>query len=155
MRFLGNLEAKIDAKGRVFLPSTFRKQLQTATEECLIMRKDTYQSCLVLYPESVWNEQMNDLRSRLNRWNAKHQMLFRQFVADVEIVTLDNNGRFLIPKRYLKLVNISQDVRLIGMDDTIEIWPKEALEQPFMDIELCGKELEEIMDKNKTESRAL
>ena len=155
MRFLGNLEAKIDAKGRVFLPSTFRKQLQTATEECLIMRKDTYQSCLVLYPESVWNEQMNDLRSRLNRWNAKHQMLFRQFVADVEIVTLDNNGRFLIPKRYLKLVNISQDVRLIGMDDTIEIWPKEALEQPFMDIELFGKELEEIMDKNKTESRAL
>ena len=155
MRFLGNSDAKIDAKGRVFLPSTFRKQLQTATEECLIMRKDTYQSCLVLYPESVWNEQMNDLRSRLNRWNAKHQMLFRQFVADVEIVTLDNNGRFLIPKRYLKLVNISQDVRLIGMDDTIEIWPKEALEQPFMDIELFGKELEEIMDKNKTEARAL
>ena len=155
MRFLGNSEAKIDAKGRVFLPSTFRKQLQTATEECLIMRKDTYQSCLVLYPESVWNEQMNDLRSRLNRWNAKHQMLFRQFVADVEIVTLDNNGRFLIPKRYLKLVNISQDVRLIGMDDTIEIWPKEALEQPFMNIELFGKELEEIMDKNKTEARAL
>lgn len=155
MRFLGNSEAKIDAKGRVFLPSTFRKQLQTATEECLIMRKDTYQSCLVLYPESVWNEQMNDLRSRLNRWNAKHQMLFRQFVADVEIVTLDNNGRFLIPKRYLKLVNISQDVRLIGMDDTIEIWPKEALDQPFMDIELFGKELEDIMDKNKTEARTL
>ena len=155
MLFLGNSEAKIDAKGRVFLPSTFRKQLQTATEECLIMRKDTYQSCLVLYPESVWNEQMNDLRSRLNRWNAKHQMLFRQFVADVEIVTLDNNGRFLIPKRYLKLANISQDVRLIGMDDTIEIWPKEALEQPFMDIELFGKELEDIMDKNKTEARTL
>lgn len=155
MRFLGNSEAKIDAKGRVFLPSTFRKQLQTATEECLIMRKDTYQSCLVLYPESVWNEQMNDLRSRLNRWNAKHQMLFRQFVADVEIVMLDNNGRFLIPKRYLKLANISQDVRLIGMDDTIEIWSKEALEHPFMDIELFGKELEEIMDKNKTEERAL
>ena len=155
MRFLGNSEAKIDAKGRVFLPATFRKQLQTATEECFIMRKDTYQSCLVLYPESVWNEQMNELRSRLNRWNAKHQMLFRQFVADVEIVTLDNNGRFLIPKRYLKLANISQDVRLIGMDDTIEIWSKEALEHPFMDIELFGKELEEIMDRNKTEERTL
>ena len=155
MRFLGNSEARTDAKGRVFLPAIFRKQLQAAAEECLIMRKDTYQSCLVLYPESVWNEQMNELRSRLNRWNAKHQMLFRQFVADVEIVTLDNNGRFLIPKRYLKLANISQDVRLIGMDDTIEIWSKEALEHPFMDIELFGKELEEIMDRNKTEERTL
>ena len=155
MRFLGNIEAKTDAKGRVFLPSAFRKQMQSASEGSLIMRKDTYQNCLVLYPENVWNEQMNELRNRLNRWNAKHQMLFRQFVADVEIVTLDGNGRFLIPKRYLKLANIDQEVRVIGMDDTIEIWAKEALEQPFMDIELFGKELEEIMGNNKLEEKAL
>ena len=155
MRFLGNIEAKTDAKGRVFLPSAFRKQMQSASEGSLIMRKDTYQNCLVLYPENVWNEQMNELRNRLNRWNAKHQMLFRQFVADVEIVTLDGNGRFLIPKRYLKLANIDQEVRFIGMDDTIEIWAKEALEQPFMDIELFGKDLEEIMGNNKLEEKAL
>ena len=155
MRFLGNIEAKTDAKGRVFLPYAFRKQMQSASEGSLIMRKDTYQNCLVLYPENVWNEQMNELRNRLNRWNAKHQMLFRQFVADVEIVTLDGNGRFLIPKRYLKLANIDQEVRFIGMDDTIEIWAKEALEQPFMDIELFGKELEEIMGNNKLEEKAL
>ena len=155
MRFLGNIEAKTDAKGRVFIPSAFRKQMQSAPEGSLIMRKDTYQNCLVLYPENVWNEQMNELRNRLNRWNAKHQMLFRQFVADVEIVTLDGNGRFLIPKRYLKLANIDQEVRFIGMDDTIEIWAKEALEQPFMDIELFGKELEEIMGNNKLEEKAL
>ena len=155
MRFLGNIEAKTDAKGRVFLPSAFRKQMQSASEGSLIMRKDTYQNCLVLYPENVWNEQMNELRNRLNRWNAKHQMLFRQFVADVEIVTLDGNGRFLIPKRYLKLANIDQEVRFIGMDDSIEIWAKEALEQPFMDIELFGKELEEIMGNNKLEEKAL
>ena len=155
MRFLGNIEAKTDAKGRVFLPSAFRRQLQSATESCFIMRKDTYQNCLVLYPENVWNEQMNELRARLNRWNAKHQMLFRQFVADVEIVTLYGNGRFLIPKRYLKLANIDQEIRFIGMDDTIEIWAKEALEQPFLDIEIFGKELEEIMGNNKLEEETL
>lgn len=145
MQFLGNSEAKTDAKGRVFLPATFRKQLQAATEECLIMRKDTYQDCLVLYPESVWNEQMNELRSRLNRWDAKHRMIFRQFVSDVEIVTLDGSGRFLIPKRYLKLAGIGQEVRFVGMDDTIEIWAKEKAEQPFMNAEEFGKELGELM----------
>ena len=96
------------------------------------MRKDTYQDCLILYPESAWNVQMNELRSRLNRWNPKHQMIFRQFVSDVEIITLDANGRFLIPKRYQKLAGIVQEVRFIGMDDTIEIWSKEAADQPFM-----------------------
>ena len=145
MRFLGNSEAKTDAKGRIFLPAAFRKQLQTAAEECLIMRKDTYQDCLVLYPESAWNDQMNELRERLNRWNPKHQMIFRQFVSDVEIITLDSSGRFLIPKRYLKLANIIQDVRFIGMDTTIEIWSKETADKPFMKPEDFEKELEEIM----------
>ena len=145
MRFLGNSEAKTDAKGRVFLPATFRKQLQAAAEESLIMRKDTYQDCLVLYPESAWNEQMNELRNKLNRWNPKHQMIFRQFVSDVEIITLDANGRFLIPKRYQKLANIQQDVRFIGMDDTIEIWAKEKVEKPFMPADEFGRELEKIM----------
>lgn len=148
MRFLGNSEAKTDAKGRVFLPAVFRKQLQTAFEECLILRKDTYQDCLVLYPESIWNEQMNELRSRLNQWNSKHQMIFRQFVSDVEIINLDSNGRFLIPKRYLKIANIQQEVRFIGMDDTIEIWSKEIANKPFLAPDIFGKELEEIMGSN-------
>ena len=103
IRFLGNIEAKADAKGRVFIPATFRKQLQIASEEKLIMRKDVFQDCLTLYPESVWNEELNELRSRLNKWNSKHQLIFRQFVSDVEVVTPDNNGRILIPKRYLQM----------------------------------------------------
>jgi MraZ protein len=109
------------------------------------MRKDTYQDCLVLYPESAWNEQMNELRERLNRWNPKHQMIFRQFVSDLEIITLDANGRFLIPKRYLKLAHIEQEVRFIGMDNTIEIWSKETADKPFMAPEEFEKGLEEIM----------
>jgi MraZ protein len=149
MRFLGNSEAKTDAKGRVFLPAIFRKQLQADVEECLIMRKDTYQDCLVLYPESAWNEQMNELRGRLNRWDPKHQMIFRQFVSDVEIINLDANGRFLIPKRYLKLANIEQDVRFIGMDTTIEIWAKEVADKPFLSAEDFEQGLKEIMGTNR------
>jgi MraZ protein len=149
MRFLGNSEAKTDAKGRVFLPAIFRKQLQADAEECLIMRKDTYQDCLVLYPESAWNEQMNELRGRLNRWDPKHQMIFRQFVSDVEIINLDANGRFLIPKRYLKLANIEQDVRFIGMDTTIEIWAKEVADKPFLSAEDFEQGLKEIMGTNR------
>ena len=49
IQFLGNIEAKADAKGRVFIPATFRKQLQAASEERLVLRKDVYQDCLVLY----------------------------------------------------------------------------------------------------------
>ena len=81
MRFLGNYEARCDAKGRVFLPAVFRKILQGAGEEKLVLRRDVFQSCLVLYTESVWNEQMDSLRARLSRWNNQQQQLYRQFVS--------------------------------------------------------------------------
>lgn len=146
MRFLGNIEAKTDAKGRAFLPSVFRKVLQTSGEENLVLRKDVFQPCLVLYPESVWNNQMDSLRARLSRWNAVHQQIFRQFVSDVEILALDGNGRFLIPKRYLKMTGIGQNVKFIGMGDTIEIWPNEEDDRPFMDTESFTQALEQIMN---------
>ena len=145
MRFLGNIEAKTDAKGRVFLPAVFRKVLQTSGEESLVLRKDAFESCLVLYPESVWNEQMDMLRQRLSRWNARQQRIFRKFVADVEVVTLDGNGRFLIPKRYLKMAQIDQTVKFVGMGDTIEIWRSTENDGPFMEAGAFGKALEEIM----------
>ena len=149
MRFLGNIEAKMDAKGRAFLPAVFRKMLQVSGEERLVLRKDIFQPCLVLYPENVWNEQMDALRQRLNRWNKQHQQVFRQFVSEVEIVTLDGNGRFLVPKRYLRMADIEQDVKFIGMGDTIEIWSNAKAEQHQMSPEEFGGALETLMDKEE------
>lgn len=145
MRFLGNIEAKVDAKGRIFFPSTFRKLLQTCGEESLVLRKDVFQPCLVLYPQSVWNKQMDELRAKLNRWNKEHQRIFRQFVSDAESITLDGNGRFLIPKRYLDMASITQGVKFIGMGDSIEIWSNANTEKPFMEPEEFGAALEGIM----------
>ena len=147
MRFLGNIEAKADAKGRVFLPAVFRKELQAFCEERLVLRKDIFQPCLVLYPESVWNDQIDILRQRLYRWNKDEWKLFRQFVSDVEPVALDGNGRFLIPKRYMKLANIEQTVKFIGIDDTIEIWNAETANEPFMEPNAFGEELQQIMSR--------
>ena len=148
MRFLGNIEAKADAKGRAFLPATFRKVLQTGGEERLVLRKDVFQTCLVLYPESVWNEQMDSMRQRLNRWNKTQQQVFRQVVSDVELVSLDGNGRFLIPKRFQRMANIEQEIRFIGMGDTIEIWSNNEAEQQKMSAEDFGNALEELMTDN-------
>ena len=145
MQFLGNIEAKTDAKGRVFIPATFRKLLQAAGEERLVLRKDVFQDCLVLYPESVWFNTQDVLRQRLNPWNARQQAVFRQFVSDAEVVVPDGNGRILIPRRYLQLAGIRDEVRFIGMDQTIEIWAREKAEQPFMDPQEFGNALQEVL----------
>jgi MraZ protein len=146
MRFLGNIEAKIDAKGRAFLPATFRKVLQASGQETLVLRRDVFQRCLVLYPESVWNERMDMLKQKLNQWNAQHQQMLRQFVAEAEVVSLDGNGRFLISRRLQKASDIDQAIRFIGMDDTIEIWSEETISKTMKTDDDFGAELEKIMN---------
>jgi MraZ protein len=148
MRFLGNIEAKTDVKGRAFLPSVFRKVLQASGEECLVLRRDVFQKCLVLYPESVWNERLDMLKAQLRPWKQAHQQMFRQFVSEAEVVTLDGNGRFLISKRLQKIAEIDQDIQFIGMDNTIEIWSPKNLEQTLKNDEDFGKEFENIMNND-------
>ena len=145
MRFLGNVEAKTDAKGRAFLPAVFRKVLSASGEETLVLRKDVFQSCLVLYPESVWNERLDMLKAQLKPWKPVHQQMFRQFVSEAEVVTLDGNGRFLISKRLQRAAGISQDLQFIGMDDTIEIWSPQNLQKTLKSDGEFGEEFEKIM----------
>lgn len=146
MQFLGNIEAKTDAKGRIFVPAVFRKRLQSEGEEFLVLRKDIFQNCLVLYPGSVWENEIEQLRSRLSRWNKDQQQIFRQFVLDAERIELDASGRILIPKRYLQMADIDVDVRFLGVDETIEIWAKGRLEQPLISPDEFSEKIQELME---------
>ncbi|MFA6912857.1 MAG: cell division/cell wall cluster transcriptional repressor MraZ [Proteiniphilum sp.] len=145
LQFLGNMEARADAKGRIFIPALFRKRLQSGGEEFMVLRKDIFQDCLVLYPGSVWEKELEILRSRLNKWNREQQQIFRQFVLDAERIEMDASGRILIPKRYLQMVSIDTDVRFLGVDETIEIWAKEKLEQPLVDPGEFSAALQQLM----------
>ena len=145
-QFLGNFEAKADAKGRIFVPAVFRKLLQSQNETWLVLRKDIFQDCLVIYPGSVWEKEIEILRSKLNKWNKTQQQVFRQFVLDAERIEMDASGRILISKRYLQLVDIDTQVRFLGVDNTIEIWAKDKLEKPLMAAEEFANEIEKLME---------
>ena len=145
MRFLGNIEARTDVKGRVFLPSVFRKEMEASGVDTLVMRKDVVHRFLVLDPEDVWTAMLLSMRQRLTRGDPRQQQVYRQFVSDAEIVTLDSNGRFLLSRRCQEFAGISQQVSFIGMGDSIEIWAREKTEQPFMDQEEFGEALSELL----------
>ncbi len=146
IQFFGNMEAKADAKGRIFVPAIFRKRLQSEGEEFLVLRKDIFQDCLVLYPGSVWEKEIEILRGRLNKWNREQQQLFRQFVLDAERLEMDASGRILVPRRYLQMVFIDSDVRFLGVDETIEVWAKEKLGRPLVEPDEFSSKLQQLME---------
>lgn len=144
MRFTGNIDAKTDTKGRVFLPAAFRKILLASGESSLVLRKDVFQKCLILYPESIWNQHVDMIAARTNAFDRKGREVLRRFVAGAEFITPDSNGRILLTKRNLQAAEIKNDIRFIGVDNTIEIWARETVEQ--WETEDFGNELEQLMN---------
>lgn len=146
MRFTGNIDAKTDQKGRVFLPAAFRKILMANGVEGLILRRDVFQQCLVIYPMNVWDDMVDSITQRTNPFDRRGRENLRRFVADSESVSMDSDGRILIPKRYLLAAGIEQEVRFIGMDNTIEIWNRQAADKLLSDTEDFAESLESMMN---------
>ena len=149
MNFIGRFSAKIDVKNRVFLPSSFRKTVIAAAEESLVIRKDYFENCLVIYPMSEWKAEVERVRQRLNRFDVKQQMVYRQLLSEAQEVQIDSSGRILISKQQLEKVGIQQDVVFVGMQQVIELWDAKAVEadstQGFISEEEFAKELMNFM----------
>lgn len=129
MSFIGQYPARLDSKNRVFMPAGFRRLLQQSGQQTLVVRKDYFEDCLVVYPASRWEEEIGKVRDRLNRFDEKQQMVYRKLVSEAQEVQLDSNGRILLPKQMLERVGIDQDVLFVGMEQTIEIWAAKAAGQ--------------------------
>ncbi len=145
MRFTGSIDAKTDEKGRVFVPSVFRKILQKEEEEGLVLRRDLFEPCLTLYPRSVWESMVNDVLAHTNLYDRRQRQGLRLLTVDAEDITLDSGGRMLIPRRYLEYARITNDVRFIGFNNTIEIWDKQTAEDMLTNSQEAGDILEEMM----------
>ena len=129
--FLGKIEAKIDVKGRVFVPSVFRKVFSEEDRERVVVRMEADEKYLVVYPESVWNKQVLDLQSKLNEWDPEDQMLLMQFVGDAEMLDFDAQGRVLLPKRLQGRFGGDSELVFVGMVDRIALWSRSMYEAQF------------------------
>ena len=129
--FLGKIEAKVDVKGRVFVPSVFRKVFSEEDRERVVVRMEADEKYLVVYPESVWNKQVLDLQSKLNEWDPEDQMLLMQFVGDAEMLEFDAQGRVLLPKRLQTRLGGDSELIFVGMVDRIALWSKSMYEEQF------------------------
>ena len=129
--FLGKIDAKLDAKGRVFVPSVFRKVLSEEERERVVVRMEADEKYLLVYPESVWNRQVVELQSKLNEWDPEDQMLLMQFVGDAEVLEFDVQGRVLLPKRLQMRMGLENEIVFVGMVDRIAMWNKSVYEEQF------------------------
>ncbi len=124
--FTGDYPGKVDAKGRIVLPVSFKKQMKKAGWDKFIARKDFHEKCLIFYPEQEWDKLRRRINENTNPFSKEDRDIKRKINKNVFEVLISENGRMLIPKRFLEMANIQKDVIVAGQYEYIEIWNKEA-----------------------------
>ena len=130
--FIGTYECKIDVKGRLLIPSAFKKQLAPVIPKGFVLKRAVFQNCLELYPLEQWEELIKKVNS-LNRFKKKNNDFIRRFTAGVKFIELDSNGRLLIPRDLIEFSNINREVTLSTSVNIIEIWDKSSYEKAIAD----------------------
>lgn len=120
---IGEYDCKLDAKGRIMMPSALKKQISPEANNSFVINRG-FERCLVLYPQDVWKvitEEINDL----NLYNKKNRDFARYFYRGATELQPDTSNRLLLPKPLLSYAGMQKDVVLFAYSNRIEVWSKE------------------------------
>ena len=118
--FTSEHECKLDAKGRLVLPSRLKSVLPVASKKSIIIRKG-FEPNLIIYPLHEFQNIYTRINS-LNEFSSEQRKLKRNLFSSISQVDLDSNGRFLLPKSMISHTGLEKDVILVGMGNVIELW---------------------------------
>jgi MraZ protein len=150
INLIGEYSCKVDAKGRVMLPSAFKKQLASVLEKGFVLKQSIYDACLELYPMPTWDETMAKVATK-NRFDKETNDFIRRFSAGVKLIELDGTGRFLISKNLCNHANIKKEITMISLIDRIEIWNSETYQAKLeAEKENFAKLVHKVMVDSKT-----
>ncbi|TVR39733.1 MAG: division/cell wall cluster transcriptional repressor MraZ [Cryomorphaceae bacterium] len=135
INLLGEYDCKMDAKGRLMLPAGLKKQLADVLSAGFVINRNLHQPCLVVYPQAEWQRLSSKLK-KLNRLVKKNDVIVRKVMGGATPVELDGSGRILVPKSLSDHANLNTEVKVIGSNNTIEIWSKSAYESFMNDQEI-------------------
>ena len=133
--FTSEHECKLDAKGRLVLPSRLKSVLPEASKKSIIIRKG-FEPNLIIYPLHEFQNIYTRINS-LNEFSSEQRKLKRNLFSSISQVDLDSNGRFLLPKSMISHTGLEKDVILVGMGNVIELWSPDNYKK-YLIINICS-----------------
>jgi len=127
--FRGSAPTKIDDKGRVKVPTVFRRQLEERYGREVFLTSILGDSVL-LYPLSVW-EEIEDRLAALPSTDRTKQRFLERVGYYGQQGKLDGQGRVVIPPLLRDSAEMVGDVVVSARLDHMEIWNRQRLEARF------------------------
>ena|SRR5690554_4651671 len=133
--------SKLDAKGRLVLPSKLKAGIPETNGDTLVLMR-YFEPCLTLFTMVEFNKIASRVAG-LNDMKKENRNIQRNFFRRSVEVELDSAGRILIPKNMLQAVSIDKDVLVMGSGTRIEIWNPETYYEKY---DMDDEELADSVD---------
>ncbi|MBT3689835.1 division/cell wall cluster transcriptional repressor MraZ [bacterium] len=121
--FIGEYQHTIDSKNRLAVPAKFRAVL---AKGCVVTKG--LDNCLFLYTKKEWEELALKL-SKLPISQSNTRAFSRLMLAGAMDVSLDKQGRIILPDYLKKFASLSKKVIVTGLMNRLEIWEEKAWEK--------------------------
>jgi MraZ protein len=131
-RFVSTFTNKIDAKGRVSVPAGFRA----------VLERDGYGgtagTAIYCYPSldapaldcggERLAQKIDGLLSGLPDYSDERDELSVALYGDVQVLSLDGDGRIIVPEELRSHAGLITQVTFVGLGDKFQIWQPEAFD---------------------------
>ena len=119
--FISKYFNKIDKKGRVSLPSSFRSALPKTNKNEIIL----YKSLKTPSIEGCGTGRLEEIAKRINNldfFSDDHDDFSASIFSEIISINLDKEGRFLIPDELKNYANIKTEAAFFGQGHYFQIW---------------------------------
>ena len=119
--FLSSYENKIDKKGRVSVPATFRSHLNSMGYNSFISYPSFNHAALEACSQDRI-EKLSATIDSLNPFEEKRDFFATSVLSESENLQFDTEGRVSISGKLLQHAKIKNNVLFVGLGKTFQIW---------------------------------
>jgi MraZ protein len=131
--FIGEYDHTLDQKGRVSVPSKFKKYIEEITTdpdakaEIILLKGDN--KCIIGFPAQDWERMILEHRQGTTLKNIAEGSDLMDISRRAAEASIDKSGRIVIPPALKEFAGIKKAVTFIGVIDRFQIWDKEELKR--------------------------
>ncbi len=122
--FLGRYDCNLDDKGRLAIPAKLRSGGSAEGSNGEWVLAQGLDHCLFLYPIESWQSLAEQVQGLAANKSAARKFARTLFAGATE-VSLDKQGRVVIPKHLRGWAALERESVVVGVGRRIEVWAKE------------------------------
>lgn len=119
--FMDTVQNKVDAKGRVSLPSDYRAIVKDLSTE-IVLYRSLSSPCIEGCTEDLLGKLSSDIETSLDFFSQEQDDLTSIIFGDAKRFQFDSTGRIVLTEKLLRHANIKDTAVFVGKGRKFQIW---------------------------------